>query len=240
MSVERQTARASHVRARATNEGLRRYMLQVYQLMALALLVAGGVSYFMTQSPELLAPVVSFPMNLLLFGGVLGLGFFAPRLIFGGNRGLAHLCFWSYAALWGLLIAPMVYVSTGANVVRAFLITSSIFGAMSFVGYTTKRDLGPLATFFFMATIGFIVLMLLNAFFFKDSGLALLISFGVVLLFAGVTAYEVQQIKRSYVQQENELAREAKAIFGAFILFGSFVTIFVHVLSILGFLGRGE
>ena len=62
----------------------------------------------------------------------------------------------------------------------------------------------------------------------------------VVLLFAGVTAYEVQQIKRSYIQQENELAREAKAIFGAFILFGSFVTIFVHVLSILGFLGRGE
>ena len=63
MSVERQTARASY--ARATNEGLRRYMLQVYQLMALALLVAGGVSYFMTQSPELLAPVVSFPINLV-------------------------------------------------------------------------------------------------------------------------------------------------------------------------------
>ena len=140
-------------------------------------------------------------------------------------------------ALWGLAIAPMVgtYLKVDPGMVfQAFLITAVTFGATSLAGYVTKRDLSGMSSFFMMASIGIIVAILINAFFVQSSMMSLITSIVTVLLFAGITAYETQQIKEMYVEGDAPGIARGKSIFGAFMLYGSFITLFVNILNILG------
>ncbi len=221
------------------DEGLRAYMLKVYNYMALGIAFTAVVTMAVAANPQLMATIALGPMKWVLFIGIIGLGFMAPRLIFSGNSAVAHLCYWGYAALWGVLMSPMIYyffnTAGGSSlIVRALLITSVTFGASSLYGYVTKRDLSPMGRFLMMATIGLIVAMLVNVIFFQDVGLSLLISCLVVLVFSALTAYETQMIKEMYVATDGQTVGNQKAIFGAFLLYGSFVTMFIHMLNILG------
>lgn len=220
------------------DQGLRSYMLGVYNYMALGVALTAVVSMALTLNPELMATVALGPMKWVLFIAVLGLGFMAPRMIFSGNTAMAHAAYWGYAALWGVLIAPMIsfYMHTdgGALVTRAFLITAATFGATSLAGYVTKRDLSGFGGFFMMASIGLVIAIVVNAIFFQSVGMSLVTSIIVVLLFSGITAYETQQIKEMYVEGDAAGVAAGKSIFGAFALYGSFITMFVHILNILG------
>jgi FtsH-binding integral membrane protein len=220
----------------AIDEGLRQYMLGVYNYMALAIAGTGLVSFFVASSPQLVGTIAGTPLKWVLFAAILGIGWFAPRVIFSGSKVAAHGLFWAYAAAWGLLIAPMLFAfrmeGAAIEIYRAFFITASVFGAMSLYGYTTKRDLSGWASFLMMATIGLLIAIIVNAIFFK-SGMASLITSGlVVLVFSAVTAFETQMIKSLYSQ--GSAMNERASIFGAFALYGSFVTLFVHILNILG------
>ena len=215
------------------DEGLRQYMLRVYNLMAMAIGVTGLVAYAVASNPALLQAIALGPMKWVLFAVIMGLGFMAPRLILGGSAVTAQAAFWVYAIAWGALIAPMVYAYTGASVARAFFITSATFAGMSFYGYTTKRDLAPMGRFLAMACIGIFVAMIAN-WFFKSSGFDFILSIVVVLVFAGLTAYETQQIKESYYGGDSASTQNSKAIFGAFLLYGSFVTMFIWILHLVG------
>ncbi len=228
-------------RAADLDAGLRAYMLRVYNYMALGVAFTAGVTLFMGANPELMAAVALGPMKWVLFAGVLGLGWFAPKLIFSnaGSTTLAHVCFWAYAGMWGLLISPMIYafmnIPNGAGMIaQAFLITSVMFGATSLYGYTTKRDLSAFGRFFFMASVGLIVAMLANVFIFQSIGFSFVISSIVVLLFAAVTAYETQMVKELYSGGDTGVTTSQKAIFGAFALYGSFIVMFIHILNLLG------
>ncbi len=220
------------------DQGLRSYMLGVYNYMALGVALTAVVVMAVAANPAALAAVYS--LKWVFFIATLGLGFFAPRLIFSGNAAVAHAAYWGYAALWGLMIAPMVgsFLAIDPGIVlRAFLITSVTFGATSLAGYVSKRDLSGMGTFFMMATIGILVAIIANIFI-ASTMFSLLISIVTVLLFAGITAYETQQIKEMYVEGDSAGVAKGKSIFGAFMLYGSFVTIFVHILNILGIMGR--
>lgn len=218
--------------------GLRSYMMGVYNYMALGVAFTAIVALFMAANPALMMTVAAGPMKWVLFFGVLGLGFFAPRLIFSGNTAMAHAAFWGYAGLWGLLISPMIaaYMSIDGGVLvgRALGITAVTFGATSLAGYVTKRDLSGFGGFFMMASIGIIIAMLVNVIFFQSVGMSLVVSCLVVVLFSGITAYETQQIKEMYVEGDAPATARSKSIFGAFMLYGSFITLFVHILNILG------
>lgn len=220
----------------AIDQGLRQYMLGVYNYMALAVAGTGLLSFFVASNPSLLLAVAAGPIKWLLFFGVLGIGFIAPRVIYSGSKTAAHALFWAYAALWGLMIAPMLYffASRGmaVEVYKAFFITASVFGAVSLYGYTAKRDLSAFGTFFFMASVGLVIAIIANALLFHSGLISLVTSSLVVLVFSGVTAYETQMIKNLYV--EGSAANERASILGAFALYGSFVTLFVHILNILG------
>jgi uncharacterized protein len=223
------------------DQGLRSYMLGVYNYMALGVALTAAVVLAVASSPAALATVIS--LKWVFFFAVLGLGWFAPRLTMSGNAATAHAAYWGYAGLWGLMIAPMVahYLGAAPTMVgQAFLVTAIAFGATSVVGYTTKRDLSGFAGFFSIAAIGLIVAMLLNVFFFASSMFSLVTSMAVVLLFAGITAYETQQIKEMYVEGDTAGVFRGKSIFGAFMLYGSFVTMFVHILNIFGIMGGDE
>jgi hypothetical protein len=214
--------------------GLRAYMLRVYNYMAMGVALTGIVAYAIALNPALMQTIAIGPFKWVLFIGILGLGFFAPRIMFSGSSTMAHGAFWLYAALWGALIAPMVYMYTQESIARVFFITAAAFAGTSLYGYTTKKDLSTMGRFLAMSTIGILVAVLLNAFIFQSGGFHLILSIVVVLVFAGLTAYETQAIKEMYVSSEGGEMTQRKAVFGAFMLYGSFVTMFVWLLSIFG------
>ncbi len=222
-------------RAQEIDEGLRSYMLGVYNYMALGVAATAIITLFVASSPALLQMAQS--LRWVFFIGILGMGFMAPRLMFSNNAAVAHGAFWGYCALWGVGIAPMVGHYMGVDpgmVVQAFGIAAATFGATSLFGYITKRSLSGLGTFFMIATIGIIIAMIVDAVFIGSVGFSLVVSIVTVLLFAGITAYETQMIKEMYVEGDGTATARGKSIFGAFMLYGSFITMFIHILNILG------
>ncbi len=218
--------------------GLRKYMLRVYNYMALGVAFTGAVSLFIATNDQLLFMIAGTPLFWGVFLGILGMGWFAPRLMMSGSVATAHICFWIYAGLWGLGIAPMLYyvgVVQGApdDVARAFFIATATFAGLSLFGYTTKKNLGPIGTFLVMAVIGLLIAMLVNAFLVQSWGFELFISIGIVLIFSLMTAWQTQVIKNMYYAADGNDVATRKAIFGSFILYGSFVTLFIWILNIL-------
>ncbi|MFC2950849.1 Bax inhibitor-1 family protein [Marinicaulis aureus] len=225
-----------HTGGVAIDQGLRQYMLGVYNYMALGVAGTGLIAMLMASNPALMIQIMTTPLKWVGFIGILGIGWFAPRVMMSGSKVAAHGMFWLYAALWGAMIAPMLFMfqqqGAAVEIYKAFFITASVFGAVSLYGYTTKRDLSGFAQFFFMASIGLVIAIVVNALIFKSGMMSLITSSLVVLVFSGVTAYETQMIKSLY--REGSAMNERTAIFGAFALYGSFVTLFVHILNILG------
>lgn len=220
----------------AIDQGLRQYMLGVYNYMALAVAATGLVSFFVASNQALVLGIAATPLKWVLFAAILGIGWFAPRVIFSGSRMAAHGLFWAYAGAWGLLIAPMLFAfrmeGAAIEIYRAFFITAAVFASMSLWGYTTKRDLTGFGSFLVMATAGLVIAIVVNTIFFHSGMASLVTSSLVVLVFSGITAYETQMIKSLYT--EGGAMNERASIFGAFALYGSFVTLFVHILNILG------
>jgi FtsH-binding integral membrane protein len=213
--------------------GLRQYMLRVYNYMALGVALTGIVSMLVAMNPGVMHAVAIGPFKWVLFVGILGLGWFAPRLMLSKSVGTAQLCFWVYAGMWGALIAPLFALYTGGSIARAFFVTAAAFGGMSLFGYTTKRDLTAAGRFLVMATFGILIALVVNIFV-QSSGLHFLMSLIVPVIFAGLTAFETQQIKNWYYESDTGDLTQRKAIFGAFMLYGSFVTMFVWILQLLG------
>ena len=225
--------------------GLRAYMLRVYNYMALGVAGTAIFTLVLMNNPDMMRAIAMGPMKWVLFAGILGLGFFAQKLFFSGSVLVAHGAYWLYAAMWGALISPMLYAffTNGASglVFQAFALAALTFGGTSLYGFVTKRDMTGWGGFLAMASIGLIIVSLVTFFFISDPGtsktFSLVISSVVVLLFAAVTAWETQQIKAMYLEGAAEGGEEftsRSAIFGSFMLYGSFVTLFTHILNILG------
>lgn len=220
--------------------GLRNYMLRVYNYMALGVAFTGALAMIVAMNPVAVQTVAS--LFWVFFIAILGLGWFGPKLMMSKSVTVAQVCFWGYAGLWGAVLGPVFYVYAQMDpmiLVRAFFITAATFAGMSLLGYTTKRDLSGLASFFFMAIIGLFIAILVNLIFFQSTLMSLITSCLVVLIFSGVTAYETQQIKSMYSAGDLGEVAARKAIFGAFMLYGTFVILFIHILNILGIM-RGE
>ncbi|MEQ1671212.1 MAG: Bax inhibitor-1/YccA family protein [Hyphomicrobium sp.] len=231
--------------AGAIDQGLRSFMLGTYNYMALGLAGTAAVVMALMANPEIMRVVAVGPMKWVLFAGIFGLGMFAHKAFYSGSAVLAHGAYWLYCAMWGAMIAPMVYmfVSKGmAGLVgQAFFVAAATFAATSLIGYTTKKDMTGWGNFLSMLSIGAIIAMLVSFFFVTDPGTSKMVSFGisavVVLLFSVITAYETQGIKSMYIegaQHGGEEYLKRSSIFGAFMLYGSFVTLFVHILNMLG------
>ena len=213
--------------------GLRGYMLSVYNYMALGVALTGIVALLVALNPSVMQAVAIGPMKWVLFIGILGLGWFSGKIMFSASTAMAQGAFWLYATMWGALIAPMFYLYTGESIVRVFFITAAAFAGTSLFGYTTKKDLTAMGRFLIMATIGILVAVIVNIFL-QSAMFHLFLSVVVVLVFAGLTAYETQNIKSAYFAGDSGELQNRKAIFGAFILYGSFVTMFIWMLSIFG------
>ncbi len=220
--------------------GLRSYMLRVYNYMCLGVAFTGAISMLVAMNESLVFTVAqSF---WLFFIAIIGLGWLGPRLMISKSVATAQVVFWAYAGLWGVVLGPTIWAYGQIDpmmIARAFFITSAAFAGMSLFGYTTKKNLAPIGAFLCMATFGLLIAMLVNVFLIQSTGFDWVISIGVVLVFSGLTAYETQMIKNMYYESDGQDVAAKKAIFGAFLLYGSFVTMFVWILHILGMM-RGE
>ena len=228
------------------DEGLRAYMLKVYNYMATGVLLTGIIALIsfkmsvVTDASGVITGFTSFG-NTLFFSGLKWIVMLAPLGIvfymsFGINKmssSKAQTVFWIFAALMGLSLSWILLVYTGVSVARVFFITSATFGTMSIYGYTTKRDLTKLGSFLFMGLIGIIIASLVNIFL-KSSMMYFIISILGVLIFVGLTAYDTQKIKNMYSASDTGELIGKKAIMGALTLYLDFINLFIMLLRLFG------
>ncbi len=219
--------------AAAVDVGLRAYMLRVYNYMCVALALTGAVAFFVSTSPALLQAIYGTPLMWVVFLAPLGMVFFLSARIHKMSATAAQTTFWIFAGVVGLSLASIFVIYTGASVARVFFITAGAFGGLSLFGYTTKRDLSGMRTFFLMGLIGLVLALVVN-WFLGSSELLMLISVAGVLLFAGLTAYDTQQIKLMYYEADSGEVATKKSIMGALRLYLDFLNMFLFLMHILG------
>jgi FtsH-binding integral membrane protein len=118
------------------------------------------------------------------------------------------------------------------SIIHVFFISAATFGAASLYGYTTKKDLTSMGSFFIMGALGLVIASVVNIFL-QSSVFAFVISILAVLVFTGLTAYDTQQIKQTYDDAEGD-EREKAGVIGALMLYLDFINIFVHMLQLIG------
>ena len=215
------------------DEGLRAYMLKVYNYMGSALLLSGIVAYGVAHTPALMQLIYGTPLKWVVVLAPLGLVFFLGARINKMSAAAAQATFWIFAGLMGASLAYIFVVYTQTSIVRVFMITAVTFGAMSLWGYTTKKDLSGMGSFLMMGLIGIIVASVVNIFL-QSSMMQWMISVIGVLVFVGLTAYDTQKIKNNYLESDGEAVMGKKAIMGALTLYLDFINLFLMMLHLFG------
>lgn len=225
----------SKAQASSYEVGLRAYMISIFNKMFMALGLTGVVSFVLSTNAQFMHFMARSTglMLLLVLGNLLIAGLFAFRL-HKMQVSTANNLFWAFAALTGVSFAPIFLAYTGSSIAMAFFSSAALFGGMSIVGYTTKKDLTSVATFLFIGLIVLALTSLVNHFFLHNSGLSLAISALMIFVFCGLTAYDVQNIKQLYNYAPSNEALAKFAVFGAFQLYLDFINLFQHLLRLMG------
>ncbi|PCH82215.1 MAG: hypothetical protein COB90_02105 [Hyphomicrobiales bacterium] len=223
------------------DQGLRTYMLSVYNYMAVGLAITGFValatfqlSFGANGVPTSLGQALyGSPLKWVVMLAPLGMVFFLSARIHKMSVGTAQMTFWVFASLMGLSLSSIFMIYTGQSITRVFFITAATFGGLSLYGYTTKKDLSGMGSFLMMGLIGIIIASLVNLFL-QSSAMQFIISVIGVLVFAGLTAYDTQQIKEMYFAGDSQESMGRKAIMGALRLYLDFINMFLMLLSLFG------
>ncbi|MBL8565997.1 MAG: Bax inhibitor-1/YccA family protein [Hyphomicrobiaceae bacterium] len=235
------------------DEGLRSYMLGVYNYMAAGVALTGAVAYglfhMLTTTDRALAAAqlkngimlteagkalytspLMWVVALAPLAFIFLIGFRAHKMSLSG----AQMTFWAFAAVMGASLSSIFLRYTGASITQMFFVTAAAFSALSLWGYTTRKDLTGWGSFLFMGVVGIIIAGLVNIFL-QSSALQFAISSIGVLVFAGLTAYDTQRIKDEYYLVAGDAVAAGKAaIFGALSLYLDFVNMFVSLLQLFG------
>jgi FtsH-binding integral membrane protein len=240
------TTRFGADRAVAIDEGLRAYMIRVYNYMAMGVALTGIVAWFTFQAAVVTNPagaivgltsfgqaIFSGPMVLVLFLATLGMVFFISFRINALSPATALTLFMVYAGMLGLMLSSVFLAYTGASITRVFFISAASFGALSLYGYTTQRSLSAMGSFLMMGLFGLLIAMVVNIFL-KSTQLDFIISCVGVLIFAGMTAWDTQKIKEMYDPMEDGTIVGRKAVMGALQLYLDFINLFLFLLRLMG------
>ncbi len=213
------------------------FMHKVYAWMFAGLTITAAVAYGMFAYPALLVYLLS---SKLAFYGILavqfGLVIYLSASIATMSYQSAVMSFLAYAALMGVTLSPIFLVYTMASIALTFASAACMFGGMALYGYATQTDLSRMGSLLVMALWGLIVASVLNGFF-ASSGFEYLLSWVGVLIFAGLTAYDIQKLKFLAYQlhQESDAKLTSKiAIMGALQLYLDFINLFLYMLKIMG------
>ena len=232
------------------DEGLRAYMIKVYNLMALGLAITGiaalGTVWLATNPSSAVATLpngttltnfgvllYTSPLRWVVMLAPLAMVFFLSFRVEKMSLSAAQATFWAFAAVMGVSMSSIFLVYTSASIVQTFFITATAFLGLSLFGYTTKRDLTGMGSFLIMGVWGLLIAMIVNIFL-GSPALQFAISALGVLIFAGLTAYDTQKIKEMYYEGDGALVAGRKAIMGALRLYLDFINMFMFMLQFLG------
>ena len=223
------------------DQGLRAYMIRVYNLMGLGLLITGLAAWgafqmAVTGDGQLTAfgqLIYTSAFRWVVILAPLAAVFFLSFRIQSMSVAAAQTTFWVYAGLVGLSLSTIFLVYTGTSITQTFFATAAAFGALSLYGYTTRRDLTAMGSFLIMGVFGLIIAMVVNIFL-QSSAMAFAISAIGVMVFAGLSAYDTQKIKEMYYEGDDDAVAGRKAIMGALSLYLDFINLFVFMLQFMG------
>ncbi len=231
------------------DQGLRAFMLGVYNHMSIGLALTGlfalgvnmlAVSAVPTQYhighiylTDLGSALYMSPLRWVVMFAPLAFVLFFSIKINTMAASSARNLFYVYAAVMGVSISSILLIYTGASVARAFFITAATFGALSLYGYTTKRSLSAMGSFLMMGLFGLIIASVVNLF--MHSGpFQMALSILTVLIFSGLTAYDTQAIKSMYLESDGYEIATKKSVNGALMLYLDFINIFMSLLQLTG------
>jgi FtsH-binding integral membrane protein len=244
----------------AVDEGLRAYMLRVYNYMAGGVFLTGVIAYFVysltvTTDANLAAhaatgaviglkrgmyltplgaALFTTPLHWLVILLPLGFVFFLSMRIYRMSLGAAQTTFWLFAAAMGVSLSSIFLAYTQTSITQVFFVTAAAFGSLSLYGYTTRKDLSGWGSFLIMGVFGIVIAALVNLFL-QSSALQFAISVIGVLVFSGLTAYDTQRIKDGYYEVMGDMTAAGKAaILGALQLYLDFINLFVSLLQLFG------
>ncbi len=207
---------------------------KVYAWMCMALAITGLTAVFTASTPFMLNLIFSyqavfFVMLLLELGIVVFLVSRINKMSFSAAMGW----FIAYSVINGLTLSVIFLAYTASSVAGTFFITAGMFGAMSLIGYTTKKDLSSWGNIFMMLLVGLIIASLVNIFL-KSDTMGWIISIVGVIVFTGLTAYDTQKIKRMLNGAQTSEQTKKVALLGALSLYLDFVNLFLYLLRFLG------
>lgn len=231
--MDPRVAQARGVAIERIDEGLRAYMLAIYNYMGLGLAMTGLTAFVVATSPPLMAVIFGTPLKWVVMLAPLAFVFFLSARVHRMSVSAAQLTFWAFAIVMGLSMANIFLVFTGTSIARVFFITAATFGAVSLYGYTTKRDLSQFGSFLVMGLIGIVIASLVNLFL-GSSALQFAISVIGVLVFTGLTAWDTQRLKEEYVESAGSYLVAKQAIMGALSLYLNFINLFMMLLQLFG------
>jgi len=241
-------AAATQSQSAAVDAGLRSYMLKIYNYMTSGVLLTGIVAWFVAQAAVTTAgqdgqmvltdfgnAIFLSPLKWLVILAPLGMVIAISAGINRMSAGTLQACFWAFAVLMGVSLSSIYLQYTGHSIAVIFFVTAGMFGGMSMLGYTTKRDLTGMGHFLIMGLWGVILTSLVNMFLIKSSPLDFAMSVLCVFIFVGLIAYDTQKLKAIYYQVggAGEAASRA-AIMGALRLYLDFINLFLSLMRIFG------
>ncbi|QHB33349.1 Bax inhibitor-1/YccA family protein [Yersinia canariae] len=218
------------------NTGIQAYMAQVYGWMTCGLLLTAVVAWYAANTPAVLNFI--FSSQITFFGLIivqLGLVFVISGMVNRLSGSMATSLFMLYSALTGLTISSIFIMYTSSSIASTFLIAAGMFGAMSFYGYTTKRDLSGMGSMLFMGLIGIVLASIVNIWL-KSTALMWAVTYIGVLVFVGLTAYDTQKLKNmgSQLDANDKDSFRKYSIVGALTLYLDFINLFLMLLRIFG------
>ena len=209
------------------NLGLRSYFNDVFSRMTTALLISAMFAYIGMRVPMLYAGgMLTWMIILAPLAFVLAMSFGSERF---SDRGLL-LMLMGFGAAQGLSMGALLFIYTAHSVITAFLMAAIVFGTFAMIGYTTKRDLSAMGTFLFVGLIGIIIASIVNIWL-NLTALAFVVNVLAVLIFTGLTAYDMQKLKHIYLDGGDS---SRVRTFGALSLYLDFINIFVSLLQLIG------
>jgi len=223
-------------RSAVIDEGLRAHMNKVYGLMAIGMAVTGAVAYGVGTNEVLLQAIFATPLKWVVIFAPLAVVFAFSAMINRMSVATAQAVFYGFAALMGLSISYIFAVYTGISIATTFATTSIAFAGLSLYGYVTKRDLSGFGTFLMMGVWGLVIASIINIFL-QSSAIQFAVSLLGVLIFAGLTAFDTQRIKNTYLEMAQSGDQEwlgKSAIMGALTLYLDFLNLFMFLLQFMG------
>ena len=211
------------------------FLAKVFNWMAVGLGLT-GITAFVTSQTVLARMVMGTPLVFVLMIAVIGLPIYLQVRINKLSASKATGFFVAYSIVMGMFLSSIFLMYTATSIAATFFITSGMFGAMAVYGLVTKRDLSGMGSFMFMGLIGIILASIVNLFL-HSSALHWTISVIGVLVFVGLTAYDVQRIKNigeQGIMEQGESAIRKGAIIGALALYLDFINLFLMMLRFVG------